>query len=76
MFIYISEEESKLRQKLATLESKVIVGGENLLECVEQQSRLLEDAQKELEKRKAKEVQLRQQLQSKEVHLSLFVNTL
>lgn len=56
----------RLRQKLASLESKVIVGGENLLDRVEQQASLLEDARKELEKRKAKEDLLRQQLQEKE----------
>lgn len=61
-----SEEEMRLRQKLASLESKVIVGGENLLDRVEQQALLLEDARKELEKRKAKEDLLRQQLQEKE----------
>jgi kinesin family protein 3/17 len=60
------EEEMRLRQKLASLESKVIVGGENLLDRVEQQASLLEDARKELEKRKAKEDLLRQQLQEKE----------
>lgn len=56
----------RLKQKLASLESKVIVGGENLLDRVEEQARLLEDARKELEKRKAKEDLLRQQLQEKE----------
>lgn len=56
----------RLRQKLASLESKVIVGGENLLDRVEQQASLLEEARKELEKRKAKEDLLRQQLQEKE----------
>ncbi|XP_046644917.1 kinesin-like protein KIF3A [Daphnia pulicaria] len=61
-----AEEEMRLRQKLASLESKVIVGGENLLDRVEQQASLLEDARKELEKRKAKEDLLRQQLQEKE----------
>ena len=56
----------RLIQKLASLESKVIVGGENLLDRVEQQASLLEEARKELEKRKAKEDLLRQQLQEKE----------
>lgn len=56
----------RLRQKLASLESKVIVGGENLLDRVEQQASLLEEARKELEIRKAKEDLLRQQLQEKE----------
>jgi kinesin family member 3A len=61
------EEEKRLRHKLAALESKVIVGGENLLERVEEQARLLEETQKELEDRKSKEAFLRQQLQEKEV---------
>lgn len=56
----------RLRQKLASLESKVIVGGENLLDRVEQQAYLLEEARKELEKRKAKEHLLRQRIQEKE----------
>lgn len=64
---WISEEENRLRQKLASLESKVIVGGENLLDRVEQQASLLEETRKELEKRKAKEDLLRMQLQEKEV---------
>jgi len=55
-----------LRQKLASLESKVIVGGENLLDRVEQQAQMLEEARKELETRKAKENLLRQRLQEKE----------
>merc|ERR1712071_356120 len=58
--------ENRLRQKLASLESKVIVGGENLLDRVEQQASLLEETRKELEKRKAKEDLLRMQLQEKE----------
>jgi kinesin family member 3A len=61
------EEEKRLRHKLAALESKVIVGGENLLERVEEQALLLEETQKELEDRKSKEAFLRQQLQEKEV---------
>lgn len=56
----------RLKQKLASLESKVIVGGENLLDRVEEQARLLEEARQEVEKRKAKEDLLRQQLQEKE----------
>ena len=55
-----------MRQKLASLESKVIVGGENLLDRVEQQAQMLEEARKELETRKAKENLLRQRLQEKE----------
>ena len=68
-FNWISEEEVRLRQKLASLESKVIVGGENLLDRVEHQASLLEEARKELEIRKAKEDLLRIQLQEKEVSL-------
>ena len=69
---WISEEENRLRQKLASLESKVIVGGENLLDRVEQQASLLEETRKELEKRKAKEDLLRMQLQEKEVLFQFF----
>ncbi len=64
--IPLSSHSSSWVLRLASLESKVIVGGENLLDRVEQQASLLEEARKELEKRKAKEDVLRQQLQEKE----------
>lgn len=46
---------------------QVIKGGVNLLEQAEEQERLLDSSAKELEKRKKKEGQLKQQLELKEV---------
>lgn len=42
------------------------MGGVNLLEQTEEQERMLEDSQRELEKRRKKEAKLKQQLQRKE----------
>jgi len=61
------EEQDALAQKLAAIEKKIIVGGENLLEKAEEQERLLEESALELEQRKVKEEQLRKQLVEKEV---------
>ena len=56
-----------MNNKLAALEKKIIVGGENLLEKAEAQERMLEDSAKELEERKQKEEELRMALKEKEV---------
>lgn len=61
------EEQDQLTNKLAALEKKIIVGGENLLEKAEEQERMLEESAKELEARKVKEEALRKALQEKEV---------
>lgn len=53
------EEQEQLSAKLAAIEKKIIVGGENLLEKAEEQERMLESSQQELEERKAKEEELR-----------------
>jgi len=37
-------EHDSIRQKLAALERKIIVGGENLLEKAEEQERLLDES--------------------------------
>merc|ERR1712008_136327 len=42
-------EHDTMRAKLAQLEKKIIVGGENLLEKAEEQERLLDENAKELE---------------------------
>ncbi|XP_052078458.1 kinesin-like protein KIF3A isoform X1 [Mytilus californianus] len=60
------EEQEQLHQKLAAIEKKLIVGGENLLEKAEEQERLLEESAKELQERKEKEEELRTALEEKE----------
>ena len=56
-----------MNNKLAALEKKIIVGGENLLEKAEEQERMLEESAKELEERLKKEEELKKALQEKEV---------
>ena len=48
-------EQDAIRSKLAALEKKIIVGGENLLEKAEEQERLLEDSARELQETLNKE---------------------
>ncbi|GLG98494.1 hypothetical protein R5R35_011422 [Gryllus longicercus] len=63
------KEHDMLREKLQSLEKKILIGGENLLEKAELQEQLLEASARELETRRRKEEQLRQQLQQKEAEL-------
>uniref|UniRef100_A0A8R1DPF9 Kinesin-like protein n=1 Tax=Caenorhabditis japonica TaxID=281687 RepID=A0A8R1DPF9_CAEJA len=58
-------EHEKLRAKLLQMEKKVIVGGENLLEKVEEQAKLLEVNNQEIENSKHLEARLRNQLEEK-----------
>lgn len=58
-------EHEKLRSKLEKIEKKLIVGGENLLEKVEEQAKLLEVNNKELEQSKFQEAHLRTQLEER-----------
>lgn len=58
-------EHEKLRLKLQQMEKKLIVGGENLLEKVEEQAKLLEISNRELESSKQSEERLRSQLEEK-----------
>ena len=60
------EQHHDLERKLQDLQSKVIVGGVNLLEQAEHQERLLEASAQELAARKKKEAKLRRQLREKE----------
>lgn len=60
------EEMNQLSEKLAAIEKKIIVGGENLLEKAEEQERLLGESACELEKRKQHEEELRKALEEKE----------
>lgn len=65
------EEQDVLENKLAAIQKKIIVGGENLLEKAEEQERMLEESARELEERKQKEDLLRKQLEEKEVSFCL-----
>ncbi|KAF1763540.1 hypothetical protein GCK72_011806 [Caenorhabditis remanei] len=58
-------EHEKLRSKLEKIEKKLIVGGENLLEKVEEQAKLLEINNKEIEQSKSQEAHLRNQLEER-----------
>lgn len=60
------EEQKEMEQKLNDLQSKVIVGGVNLLEKAEEQEKLLEESKVKLEKRRQKEDEMRKQLQKTE----------
>ena len=57
-----------LADKLAQIERKIIVGGENLLEKAELQAKLLEENEKKLEKQRAKAAEIKQKLDEKEVN--------
>ncbi|CAK1554392.1 unnamed protein product [Leptosia nina] len=60
------KQQEELKDKLQRLESKVLVGGENLLDKADTQRKLLEQASKELEQRKLIELRLQEDLQKKE----------
>ena len=64
---FYRDEQDVLNNKLAALEKKIIVGGENLLEKAEEQERMLEESAKELDERLKKEEELKKALQEKEV---------
>ncbi|XP_073969867.1 kinesin-like protein 64D [Rhodnius prolixus] len=59
-------ETSMLKERLESLERKILVGGENLLEKAEEQEKLLENSAKELEERVRREAELRSQLEERE----------
>ena len=67
LVLYYRDDQEQLAGKLAAIEKKIIVGGENLLEKAEEQERLLEESAKELDERKKKEEDLRRALEEKEV---------
>ncbi|XP_053623272.1 kinesin-like protein KIF3A [Plodia interpunctella] len=60
------KQQEELKEKLQRLESKVLVGGENLLDKADTQRRLLEQAASELELRKLNELRLQEDLQKRE----------
>lgn len=60
------KEQEALKQRLAGLERKILVGGENLLEKAEEQERLLGESASELEQRKRHQEKLREAITQKE----------
>ena len=56
-------------EKLKALETKVIVGGENLLEKAELQEKLLAASEAELKERKVREQQLKLELEKKQAEI-------
>ncbi len=69
--LFLRDEQRALQEKLASLEKKIIVGGENLLEKAELQARLLAESEKELEARLQKETELKKRLVEREVGHSI-----
>lgn len=61
------QEHQSLLEKLSALEKKVIVGGVDLLAKAEEQEKLLEESNMELEERRKRAEQLRKELEEKEV---------
>lgn len=61
------QEHQTLLEKLSALEKKVIVGGVDLLAKAEEQEKLLEESNMELEERRKRAEQLRKELEEKEV---------
>lgn len=60
------EEHGALEEKLKAIEKKVIVGGVDLLQKMEDQERLLDESAKELEERQQKQEALKRELEEKE----------
>ncbi|XP_076811418.1 kinesin-like protein KIF3A [Clavelina lepadiformis] len=60
------QEHEQLQERLRRIEKKVIVGGVDLLQKAEEQEKLLEESNIELQERKEQEVELRQQIEDKE----------
>lgn len=67
------QEHQSLLEKLSALEKKVIVGGVDLLAKAEEQEKLLEESNMELEERRRRAEQLRKELEEKEVAMSSVV---
>lgn len=63
----LRQEHQSLLEKLSALEKKVIVGGVDLLAKAEEQEKLLEESNMELEERRKRAEQLRKELEEKEV---------
>lgn len=67
------QEHQSLLEKLSALEKKVIVGGVDLLAKAEEQEKLLEESNMELEERRKRAEQLRKELEEKEVSYLLWL---
>ncbi|KAI6177621.1 Kinesin-like protein [Aphelenchoides bicaudatus] len=59
-------EHERLMQKLASIERKLIIGGENMLEKAEKQAQLLEQSNSELEHARRNETDLRRRLETRQ----------
>ena len=71
--MFCRTEQETLRSKLQSLETKILVGGENLLEKAQTQEELLEKTIGELEKQEKNEQELKESLQKKEVIPSILI---
>lgn len=60
-----------LNEKLKSIESKIIVGGVNLLEKAEEQAKLLEKSEKQLLKEKEKREAIQKKIEEKEVKFKI-----
>ncbi|XP_033105964.1 kinesin-II 85 kDa subunit-like [Anneissia japonica] len=60
------QDHDQLAEKLQAIEKKLIVGGVDLREKMEEQERLLEESAKELDTKRAKEEELRKKIEEKE----------
>ncbi|KAI1717077.1 kinesin motor domain-containing protein [Ditylenchus destructor] len=59
-------DHEELMNKLTAIEKKLIVGGENMLEKAEQQARLLDESNRELERARQSEHELQRRLDSQQ----------
>lgn len=71
--MHLRQEHHLLLEKLSSLEKRVIVGGVDLLAKAEEQEKLLEESNSELEERRMRAEQLRRELEEKEVEMSGFM---
>lgn len=60
---------TELLQKLQSLEGKIMVGGENLLEKAELQERMIAEREAELQQRRNKEMQLQMALEQRQAEM-------
>lgn len=65
--LFCRQEHEQLKERLKAVERKVIVGGVDLLQKAEEQEKLLEESNIELQERKAQEAELRKQIEDKDV---------
>lgn len=63
------QANNEMINKLREIENKAIIGGENLLEKVELQEKLLAETEAELEKQRVKEAELQDELDKKQAEI-------